>query len=146
MLANHDPFAAEKFSYLENLPSNDYVPLGQASLKHNDEETMTTFNDREKAFESKFIHDQDVQFRVFARRNHLLGLWAGEKLDKHGDDASEYALSVVAADLAERGDDDVLRKVSADFKAGSVHLSDAEIRQKMDALLAEAKSQIASGK
>ena len=62
------------------------------------------------------------------------------------DDAAQYALSVVAADLAERGDDDVLQKVSADFKAGAVHLSDAEIRQKMDALLAEAKSQIASGK
>jgi hypothetical protein len=107
---------------------------------------MTTFNERERAFESKFIHDQDVQFRVFARRNHLLGLWAGEKLNKQGDDAAQYALSVVAADLAERGDDDVLQKVSADFKAGAVHLSDAEIRQKMDALLAEAKSQIASGK
>ena len=106
---------------------------------------MTTFNERERAFESKFIHDQDVQFRVFARRNHLLGLWAGEK-NKHGDDAAQYALSVVAADLAERGDDDVLQKVSADFIAGAVHLSDAEIRQKMDALLAEAKSQIASGK
>ena len=107
---------------------------------------MTTFNERERAFESKFIHDQDVQFRVFARRNHLLGLWAGENLNKHGDDAAQYALSVVAADLAERGDDDVLQKVSADFIAGAVHLSDAEIRQKMDALLAEAKSQIASGK
>ena len=106
---------------------------------------MTTFQDRENAFENKFAHDQEVQFRVFARRNHLLGLWAGEKLKKTGDDLAEYSMSVVASDLAERGDDDVLRKVSGDFKAGHISISDGEIRAKMDQLLVEAKQQIAKG-
>lgn len=106
---------------------------------------MTTFDDREQAFEAKFVHDQEVQFRVFARRNHLLGLWAGEKLKKSGDDLAEYTMAVVASDLAERGDDDVLQKVSADFKAGHISISDGEIRAKMDQLLADAKQQIAKG-
>jgi hypothetical protein len=106
---------------------------------------MTTFQDRENAFENKFAHDQEVQFRVFARRNHLLGMWAGEKLNKSGDDLAEYAMAVVASDLAERGDDDVLRKVSGDFKSGQIAISDAEIRTKMDQLLVEAKQQIAKG-
>lgn len=106
---------------------------------------MTTFQDRENAFENKFAHDQEVQFRVFARRNHLLGLWAGEKLNKSGDALAEYAMAVVASDLAERGDDDVLRKVAADFKSGQVSIGDGEIRSKMDQLLVEAKQQIAKG-
>lgn len=106
---------------------------------------MTTFQDRENAFENKFAHDQEVQFRVFARRNHLLGMWAGEKLKKSGDALAEYAMAVVASDLAERGDDDVLRKVSGDLKAGQIAVTDAEIRTKMDQLLVEAKQQIAKG-
>ena len=107
---------------------------------------MTTFDDRLHAFESKFIHDQDVQFRVFARRNHLLGLWAGEILNHVGDELAHYAMTVVAADLAERGDDDVLRKVSGDFRAARVNLTDAEIRMKMEELLVTAKQQIAAGR
>ena len=106
---------------------------------------MTTFDSREQAFEAKFAHDQEVQFRVFARRNHLLGLWAGEKLKMTGDALAEYSMLVVTADLPERGDDDVLRKVSADFKTANIAISDAEIRAKMDQLLGEAKLQVAKG-
>lgn len=106
---------------------------------------MTTFDSREQAFEAKFAHDQEVQFRVFARRNHLLGLWAGEKLQKTGDALAEYSMLVVTADLPERGDDDVLRKVSADFQAAQIPISDEELRTKMDQLLVEAKEHIAKG-
>ena len=106
---------------------------------------MTTFDTREQAFEAKFAHDLDVQFRVFARRNHLLGLWAGEKLNKTGDALAEYSMKVVTADLAERGDDDVLQKVSADFRAAKIAVSEGEIRAKMDQLLTDAKQQIARG-
>ena len=106
---------------------------------------MTTFDDRENAFEAKFAHDQEVQFRVFARRDHLLGLWAGEILKKSGDDLAEYSMQVVTADLAERGDDDVLQKVAADFKSAQIPISAGEIRVKMDQLLVEAKRQIAKG-
>ena len=104
---------------------------------------MTTFDERETAFEAKFAHDQDVQFRVFARRNHLLGLWAGEKLGKTGDALAEYSMAVVAADIEERGDDDVLRKVAGDFKKANMTVADREIREKMDELLLAAKQHVA---
>ena len=104
---------------------------------------MTTFDERESAFEAKFAHDQDVQFRVFARRNHLLGIWAGEKLGKSGDALAEYSMSVVAADIEERGDEDVLRKVAGDFKSANLPVGEGEIRAKMDALLVAAKQHVA---
>jgi hypothetical protein len=106
---------------------------------------MTTFDNREKGFENKFAHDEALQFKVMARRNKLLGLWAAEKLGKAGADAEAYAKSVVMADFEEAGDDDVLRKVKGDFAAASVHQSDAQIRQAMDELIARAKAEIQAG-
>ena len=100
---------------------------------------MTTFDDREHAFENKFAHDAEMQFRVEARRNRLLGLWAAEMLGLPGDEANGYATEVIKADFAEAGDQDVLRKVSDDL---GDRASDQEVRQKMDELLVAAKAQI----
>ncbi len=100
---------------------------------------MTTFDDRENAFESKFAHDAEMQFKAEARRNKLLGLWAAELLGKSGDAANEYAKEVIRADFEEAGDEDVYRKVSGDLG----ELSDENtIRTKMRELLAEAKAQL----
>ena len=100
---------------------------------------MTTFDDRENAFESKFAHDADMQFRAEARRNKLVGLWAAALLGKSGDDAAEYAMSVVTADFEEAGIEDVVRKVAADLVG---HASADDIRAKMAALLPVAKAQL----
>ena len=103
---------------------------------------MTSFNEREKAFESKYKHDQDLQFKVEARRNKLLGLWAAELLSISGADADAYAKEVIASDFDEPGDEDVLRKVLADFESKSVDMSAQRLRKKMDELTAVAKQQI----
>ena len=100
---------------------------------------MTTFDDRENAFESKFAHDADMQFKAEARRNKLLGLWAEGLLGKLGDDANAYATEVVKSDFEEAGDDDVFRKVSGDLGDKA---SEDEIRGKMKELLGEAKAQL----
>ena len=100
---------------------------------------MSTFNDRETAFESKFSHDADMQFRAEARRNKLLGLWAAELMGKSGDDAAEYAMTVVNADFEEAGIEDVVRKVAADLADKS---SPDQIRTKMAELLKVAKTQL----
>ena len=100
---------------------------------------MSTFNDRETAFESKFSHDADMQFRAEARRNKLLGLWAAGLLGKSGDDAAAYALTVVQADFEESGTEDVVRKVAADL-AG--HATADDIRAKLRDLLPQAKMQL----
>lgn len=100
---------------------------------------MTTFDDRENAFESKFAHDADMQFRAEARRNKLLGLWAAGLLGKSDDDAAAYAMSVVSADFEEAGIEDVVRKVAADL--GALSSADA-VRAKMAELLPVAKSQL----
>ncbi|HQY43870.1 MAG TPA: DUF1476 domain-containing protein [Paracoccaceae bacterium] len=100
---------------------------------------MTTFDDRENAFENKFAHDEELKFKAEARRNKLLGLWVAGLLDKSGDAAAAYAKEVIASDFAEAGDEDVFRKVAADLgdKADA-----ATIRAKMAELMAEAKRQI----
>lgn len=103
---------------------------------------MTTFDDREQAFERKFAHDAEMQFKAQARRDRLLGLWAAELMGLDAEAAADYAKSVVIADLEEAGDDDVFRKVSADLQAKGVP-SDG-LRAKMDELLAVAKAQIMS--
>ncbi|WP_430464558.1 DUF1476 domain-containing protein [Tabrizicola sp.] len=100
---------------------------------------MTTFDDREHAFEAKFAHDTEMQFRAEARRNKLVGLWAADILGKSGEDAAEYAMSVVAADFEEAGIEDVVRKVAADL-AGKA--SEDQIRAKMAELLPVAKAQL----
>ena len=100
---------------------------------------MTAFEDRENAFENKFAHDAEMQFRAEARRNKLLGLWAAGLMGKSGEDAAEYAKEVVRADFEEAGDEDVYRKVSGDLGDKA---DEATIRAKMKTLLAEAKAQI----
>ena len=100
---------------------------------------MTIFDDREHAFEAKFAHDAEMQFRVEARRNKLVAAWAAELLGKTGADAEAYAATVVAADFAEAGDADVLRKLAADLNGKA---SEAEIRAKLDASLLDAKNQL----
>ncbi|TYR31087.1 DUF1476 domain-containing protein [Mesorhizobium microcysteis] len=103
---------------------------------------MASMDDREKAFENKFAHDEELKFRAMARRNKLLGLWAAEKLGKSGEEADAYAKEVVKADFEEAGDEDVFRKVRGDFDAAGVTQSDHQIRRTMDELLAEAVEQI----
>jgi hypothetical protein len=105
---------------------------------------MTTFKDREKGFERKFAHDEELRFRATARRNKLLGLWAAEKLGLAGDEAQNYAREVVRADLAEPGEEDVFRKVRGDFDAKGIDQSDHQIRRMMAELLAEAVQQVES--
>ncbi|WP_426034089.1 DUF1476 domain-containing protein [Cypionkella sp. TWP1-2-1b2] len=100
---------------------------------------MTTFDDRKNAFESKYAHDADMQFRAEARRNKLTGLWAAELLGKSGDEAAEYAMAVVSADFEEAGIEDVVRKVAGDL--GSLSSADA-VRAKMAELLPVAKAQL----
>lgn len=100
---------------------------------------MSTFDDRGDAFESKFAHDAQMQFKAEARRNKLLGLWAAEILGKSGDDADAYAKEVIKSDFEEAGDDDVLRKVVGDLGDKS---TPEEVRAKMDALMVEAKAQL----
>ncbi|MCT4683458.1 MAG: DUF1476 domain-containing protein [Roseicyclus sp.] len=100
---------------------------------------MTTFDDRENAFENKFAHDQEMQFRAEARRNKLMGLWVADILGKTGDEAEAYAKEVVKADFEEAGHEDVMRKVLADL---GDRVAEAEVRRKYDALLAEAKGQL----
>lgn len=103
---------------------------------------MSNMDDRERAYENKFAHDAELKFKAQARRNRKLGGWAAEKLGLTGAEADAYAGEVVKADFEEAGDDDVLRKVSADFAAKNVGVSDAEIRTKMDQLLIEAADEI----
>ena len=100
---------------------------------------MTTFDDRENAFEAKFAHDAEMQFRAEARRNKLLGLWAAGLLGLSGEEADAYARDVIKADFQERGDEDVFRKIKADL--GDL-ADEAAIRGQMRQLMAEAKSQL----
>ncbi len=105
---------------------------------------MTTFNDREKAFEDKYKHDQELQFKVEVRRNKLLGLWVAEMLGLSGADAEAYAKEVVAADFEEPGDADLVRKIQGDTQPKNIDLSEHRLRKKMDELVAVAKEQIMS--
>ena len=100
---------------------------------------MTTFDDRENAFEAKFAHDAEMVFRAEARRNKLVGLWAAELLGKTGSDADAYAIEVVKADFGEAGHEDVVRKVAGDLGGKA---SEDEIRAKMAELLIVAKGQL----
>lgn len=101
---------------------------------------MTTFDEREQAYEAKFAHDAELRFKAEARRNRLLGEWAAELLGKTGDDARAYAMTVVTSDFEEPGDEDVFRKVAGDLNG---KVDDATIRAKMQELRAEARRQIA---
>lgn len=99
---------------------------------------MTTFDKREDGFEKAYALDEEIRFKALARRNKLLGLWAAEKLGLGEDEAQAYAKEVVVADLEEHGDEDVFRKLRADFDAKDVAVSDHQIRRTMEEFLAEA--------
>ena len=106
---------------------------------------MSTFDKREEGFEKKFALDEEQKFKAEARRNRLLGQWAAEKLGMTGDAASAYAKEVVAADFEEAGDGDVLRKVVGDLTNKGIAISEAEVRAKMDELMATAVMQVKAG-
>ncbi|UTS80333.1 DUF1476 domain-containing protein [Phaeobacter piscinae] len=100
---------------------------------------MTTFDDREQAFEAKYAHDEEMQFKAQARCNKLLGLWAAGLMGKTGADAEAYALEVIKSDFEEAGFEDVLRKVSDDLQGRA---SAEDVREQRAALLPEAKAQV----
>jgi len=103
---------------------------------------MTTFDDREKAFEAKYEHDQDLKFKVNARRNKLLGLWAAGLLGKTGADAEAYAKEVVMADFEKPGDSDVMHKLMTDLAAAGKPMEEHTIRKQSEHLADDAKKQI----
>ena len=100
---------------------------------------MSSFDEREKSFEKKFAHDEELQFKVSARRNKYLGEWASQILGYNSDQQKEYIQSVIKADFAEAGDEDVFRKLKADLKDHNI--LEEEIRKKMDELNEKAKSE-----
>ena len=103
---------------------------------------MTTFDDREKAFEAKYEHDQELQFKVNARRNKLLGLWAAGLMGKTGADAEAYGKEIVMADFEKPGDSDVMHKLMKDLAAAGKPTEEQTIRKQSDHLIAEARKQI----
>jgi len=103
---------------------------------------MSTFDNRERAFENKYAHDAEMQFKAVARRNKKLGIWAAGVLGKTGDAVEAYAMEVIRADFEEEGHEDVFRKVAADLTGKA---DEAMIRTKMAELLAEAKAELIEG-
>jgi hypothetical protein len=93
---------------------------------------MTTFDDREKAFENMFAHDQEMQFRIQARRNRLLGEWAALKMGLTPEETDAYAMAVVQADFEEAGDEDVIRKLLGDMTQAGVDIDEAGVRTALD--------------
>ena len=103
---------------------------------------MTQFDDRERAFETKFAHDEEMKFRLIARRNRLLGEWAANKMGLSEAETQSYAKDVIRADFEEAGDEDVIRKVLGDLTAAGIEVTDAEIRQTLDHKTVEARRQL----
>ncbi len=102
---------------------------------------MTQFDDREKAFESIYARDQEMQFKIIARRNRLLGMWAAKKMGLTEAEADAYAKDVIRADFEEAGDEDVIRKVLGDLISAGVEIDDATIRQTLEHKTVEARRQ-----
>ncbi len=115
---------------------NDYTAL-QGEIEH-----MSSFDNREKDFENKFKHDQELQFKVTARRNRLFGEWAGGQMGLSGEALTAYAKDVVRSDFEKPGDEDVLEKVQGDMKAAGTDLTNERLRKQMDDLMGEAKNQV----
>jgi hypothetical protein len=103
---------------------------------------MTTFDDREKAFEAKFARDEDMAFRVTARRNKLLGQWAAAQMKLTAEETDAYAKAVVQADFEEAGDEDVVRKLLGDLLAAGVETDDATVRRALEEQSVEARRQL----
>jgi hypothetical protein len=103
---------------------------------------MTTFDDRERAFEAKYVRDEEMAFRVTARRNRLLGQWAAEKMALTPEETDAYAKAVVQADFEESGDEDVVRKLLGDLTAAGVEIDDAAVRAAVETMTVEARRQL----
>lgn len=103
---------------------------------------MTTFDDRERAFETKYARDQDMQFRIAARRNKLLGHWAARLMGLSQAEADAYASDVIRADFEEAGDEDVVRKLLGDLTSAGVDCDEAKIREALEHKTVEARRQL----
>lgn len=103
---------------------------------------MTTFDERERAFETKFAHDQDMAFRVTARRNRLIGQWAASRMGLTAAETDAYAKAVVQAEFEEAGDEDVIRKLYGDLVTAGVDVDEATIRAELDLKEIEARRQL----
>jgi len=107
---------------------------------------MTTFDERENAFEEKYVYEEQVKFKAKARRDKLLGLWAAERLGKSGAAAQDYAARLVVAEVEKDSAGRILQKIRFDFDAAGIDVPDREIHKKMDELLAAAIKEITKGK
>jgi hypothetical protein len=107
---------------------------------------MTSFDDRERAFEAKYARDEDMAFRVTARRNRLLGRWAAAKMNLTPEETDAYAKAVVQADFEEAGDEDVIRKLLGDLLAAGVDMDDATVRRAVEEQAVEARRQLMEAK
>ncbi|MFC7537949.1 DUF1476 domain-containing protein [Sphingomonas sp. GCM10030256] len=103
---------------------------------------MTTFDDRERAFEAKFAHDEEMKFRLLARRNRLLGEWAAGLMKLSPAETESYAKDVVRADFEEAGDEDVIRKLLGDLTGAGIDMDDGRIREQLDFKTHEARQQL----
>ena len=103
---------------------------------------MSSFDDRKKGFESKFVHDEETLFKINAKRNKLLGEWIADRLKKTNKDKEDYILEVIKSDMLEPGDEDVFRKVKNDLSQGGFNNIDEEIRNKMDEFMEVAKKAV----
>ena len=100
---------------------------------------MKKLDDRKKGFEGKFVRDQDLEFKILARRNKYLGVWAAERLRITGGAVEDYCKEVIKADMEEAGQEDVFRKIKKDFQSASISIDEAEIRKEIEKALSRAK-------
>jgi hypothetical protein len=107
---------------------------------------MTTFDSRERAFENKFVHEQDIAFRVTARRNKLVGQWAAKRMNLTPEESESYAKSVVQSDFEEAGDEDLIRKLLGDLISAGVAATDDDVRTALGQMAVEARRQIDEAK
>lgn len=117
-------------------------PISTGTMAGDGTPQMTTFDERERAFENKFARDQEMTFRIIARRNRLLGLWAAEQMKLTPEEADAYAKAVVQAEFEESGDEDVVRKLYGDLVSAQVEIEEAAIRTVMEEKLVEARRQL----
>lgn len=125
------------------------MPHGPTYLDPNGikgQQHMTTFDDRERAFEAKYARDEDMAFRVTARRNRLVGQWAAAKMNLTPEETDAYAKAVVQADFEEAGDEDVIRKLLGDLLAAGVEVDDATVRRALEEQTVEARRQLMEAK
>ncbi len=102
----------------------------------------SSFDERKRAAEAKFAHDQELAFKARARRNKKVGLWAAEQLGLSGEEAQAYAQAIIKVDFVEPGDEDIFRKLRADFDARNLAVSDHQIRRTLEEMLVEALEEL----